>query len=486
MIDVSRQLPEFIQTDYPGFVEFLKAYYKWQEEVYGIGYFGDLVDIDKTIDGFLKYFRKELDIFGITNDETSRFYLRHLKELYTSKGSREAVQFLFKILYDKNSTVRLPWDYTAIASGGKWRVPFSIIVAKVDVEGAGGLTLEQAQALVGNEIILIDGDGYPWPVMVEYISQLPSGNFEVFVGRYGYTRTPPAPVSFTFEGGDYSYSIESRVNQVSIIDGGTGFEAGQIYHVTVGAATGMQIRIAAVDADGTILAVEIISFGDGYPNGFTYSITGAAGVAEVSFYPRIHLLVATDTLYLRAAADGSLILGDYTIVTADAGNLPHGLETGDAVVYRKGDSGNTAVPPLVSEDIYYVIRVDQYKLKLATTYNNALAGTAINLLTGATGSGHTLSRLGDATLRFSKGTLRSHPGYYIGSGSVLGDGCFIEDSFYYQVYSYVTILEETLAKYRAILKDVLHPAGTRNFGEQTITLTPEMPSIAIDLEIDAG
>ena len=477
MINVEHQLPQFIQTDYPGFVEFLKAYYEWAEKEYGIGYYGDLIDIDTTITSFLQHFRKELDIFGITNDDTSRFYLRHLKELYTAKGSPEAAKFLLKILYDKNSTIRLPWDYTLIASGGDWRVPYSFVTLS--------LTQEQAESIVGKELTVIDTLGNTYTTMVEYVAMTPGGMYEVYIGKIGYNRLSLEVDTVTYPTGSLTLTPETNVSGVTVIDGGTGFSVGQVFSVVYGSGTGLKCRITAVDSNGKILAVEIVDFGEGYVSDFYYVLTGGlGGVPEVLFYPLIHVLTPTDTLYLRAAADGTLILGDYTIVTADAADLPHYLQTGDGVVYRKGAAENLVVPPLVDETVYYVIRVSATKLKLAETLSDALAGTAIDLEPGATGSGHSLTRLGDGLLRFTTGTTRNYPGYYLGSGSILGDGCFLEDSFYYQVYSYVTIIEETLAKYQSILKTVLHPAGTKHFGEHVIELGSETNEVEIDFEMD--
>ena len=470
MINVAQQLPEFIGTDYPGFVEFLKAYYQWYEEEFSPNYFGDLIDVDQTIEPFLKYFRKELDIFGITNDSTSRFYLRHLKELYTSKGSREAFEFLFKILFDKQSHIKMPWDYTFIVSGGKWRVPFSVIV---------NMSEEDAAKIIGKEVTFYDALGNPYKTVVEYVNLLPSGLVEVFIGRL---RTTSLVSMIWDDGGvETTTTTLSQVTSVSVVDGGTGFTVGETFEVNAAGGTGMVVKIASVDAFGGIKAVTIVSFGTGYENDFNWIIVGGEGAAEVTFFPKIHVLVATDTLYLRAAADGTLILGDYTIVTADAANLPHGLATGDPVVYRNG--GGDSVGGLDNEEVYYVIRVDATKLKLAATYSDALADIPIDLTPGATGSDHTLSRLGDAILHFSTGTRREYPGYYDGSGSVLGDGCFIEDSFYYQVYSYVTVLEETLAKYETILRSVLHPSGTKHFAEYTVSHDAEF-EFGLTLEID--
>ena len=86
---VAQQLPEFVRANYPTFVLFVEAYYEWlaaNEEV-------DLTsirDIDKTLNDYIKYFKKELaHNYPIvsSNFETERFLLKHIKEQYLAKGS---------------------------------------------------------------------------------------------------------------------------------------------------------------------------------------------------------------------------------------------------------------------------------------------------------------------------------------------------------------------------------------------------------------
>ena len=71
-------------------------------------------------------------------------------------------------------------------------------------------------------------------------------------------------------------------------------------------------------------------------------------------------------------------------VTGDALHFgsPHGLETGDAVVYH--DGGGTDITGLADGQVYYVVKVDDYTIKLASSYANALAGTVVVL--GSTGN----------------------------------------------------------------------------------------------------
>ena len=69
----------------------------------------------------------------------------------------------------------------------------------------------------------------------------------------------------------------------------------------------------------------------------------------------------------------------------------HEYETGDPIVYDKGGHPtNTVITGLSSGTTYNVIKVDEKLFKLATSYNNALAGTAINL----TGTGNNSQTFG--------------------------------------------------------------------------------------------
>ena len=54
------------------------------------------------------------------------------------------------------------------------------------------------------------------------------------------------------------------------------------------------------------------------------------------------------------------------------------------------DGGGTAIGGLTDETAYFIIKVDQNTIKLATSSSNASAGTAINLTSGAAGGSHTL------------------------------------------------------------------------------------------------
>jgi hypothetical protein len=63
----------------------------------------------------------------------------------------------------------------------------------------------------------------------------------------------------------------------------------------------------------------------------------------------------------------------------------------------------------------------------------------------------------------------SYPGRYITDDGHISAYNFLEDRDYYQEFSYVVRVDETTNKYRAALKDLIHPAGTKMYGEYTVT-----------------
>jgi hypothetical protein len=72
----------------------------------------------------------------------------------------------------------------------------------------------------------------------------------------------------------------------------------------------------------------------------------------------------------------------------------HPLQTGDSIVYTAGTS---AIGGLSNGQTYYIIRSSQTQIKLATSYSDAVAGTAINLTGAGTGTQTFTYTAGQAT-----------------------------------------------------------------------------------------
>lgn len=330
---VERQVPEFVRADYPTFVEFLKLYYKWYEE-YSLGDIEDLLDIDQTIDEFVKYFRKELDIYGITSNLDNRLYLKRIKELYQLKGSFEGIEFLLRLTRNKSSDIVIPWDYVFKPSDGKWHQDFSINVS---------VTTGNVDNLLDKQIIFTDTDGKQYKTFVSNINKrINSTIVELFVNRFLVNKKL---VSFSNILGTISGTCLKSISKITVVDAGADFKLGQIVEIPSTSGINTFAKVKQIDENNGVKILEIVKFGVGYESDFSYSIPESSA--------KLNCIIGTTCLY---------------------------------------------------------------------------------------------------------------PGYYKTSDNIIGDTAFIQDSRYYQAFSYVTILEESIDKYAQLLRKTMHPAGTKHFG----------------------
>ena len=98
---IETQFPGFVREEGPQFVAFLKAYFEYIEQdgnaVKQTRSIQNNIDIDRTVDSFVEYFRKEFMISipsSVLADK--RLLVKHIREFYRSRGSQESYRFLFR------------------------------------------------------------------------------------------------------------------------------------------------------------------------------------------------------------------------------------------------------------------------------------------------------------------------------------------------------------------------------------------------------
>ena len=129
------------------------------------------------------------------------------------------------------------------------------------------------------------------------------------------------------------------------------------------------VTAAATVVPGTLALVDVIGF---------YRLTA---VTTITAQATTNTLGQSDTF----TADTSTELLTFT----STANFPSNLLTGTRV---RLTTTTTLPAPLATATDYYVIRVSDSTCKLATTYANAIAGTAIDITTTGTGT-HTMTWL---------------------------------------------------------------------------------------------
>jgi hypothetical protein len=122
---IETQLPGFIREEGPQFVAFMKAYFEYMEQsgkaINAARAIRDNQDIDRTIDSFVEYFRKQFMI-NIPKDvlANKRLLTKHIREFYRTRGSQESYRFLFRALFGQEIDFYYPGDDILRASDGRW------------------------------------------------------------------------------------------------------------------------------------------------------------------------------------------------------------------------------------------------------------------------------------------------------------------------------------------------------------------------------
>lgn len=172
---VESQFPQFYLEEGPNFVLFVKAYYEWLESSYAVNktdktdilskeqYYTltvpqrsqydlqlnaihqarnlfDYRDIDNTLEDFLEHFQQKY-LYGIPFNViiTKRYLLKHILDVYRSKGSIQCYKLLFKLIYDHDVDVYLPGRDLLKPSDGTWTQPLYIeVISGGDLSGFVG------------------------------------------------------------------------------------------------------------------------------------------------------------------------------------------------------------------------------------------------------------------------------------------------------------------------------------------------------------
>jgi len=431
---VSSQLPEFVRSDYTTFVTFLEAYYEFLEQDQNaqelIQNARSYSDIDRTVNSFVEYFLKQFsnDIpRSVLADKKS--LVKRIKDLYENKGNEKSYKLLFRILFNKPVEVFYPSTQILKASDGKWVQETSIFL----------------QTVVGNPNLAVGKN-------VEVIS--PSSKYPLFVQKKRIASNYQGIIPNTFEFiinnnknipinvGDFVevYGFKGVVIGVpaaaTIIQKGSGFKVGDILPLTSGLGIGAKLKVTKVDGNGGVLNVQLLSFGAGYAGDF-YNFFSA----ETNSVSNTSFTFGGGVATLRDSLSGFVERGSITKPSYSASN-------------------------------YFA---EDYDGSLISEFFNSTS------LTSSTGrqSGSISASSGlpsDCAVYIRIGSKAFYPGHYQNNDGFLSDDIFLEDGVYYQPFTYVIKVEETIENYRKAVLDILHPAGTKLLGELTLDTNIDVSS----------
>jgi hypothetical protein len=439
---VDRQLPEFVREDYPRFNAFVKAYFAYLD-LTDERNLEELRDIDKTVYEYIIYINNEIGFSNSPNATIDnidpRLFLRKSKSLFKSKGTEEAYRFLFKILFNKTVDISYPWDIVLKSSDGVWKQDTSIFV---------NVTSGNISSVLGNEII-IQTSGRQVKVSCERYELVRDNIYEVFIDKNFYGNIG---INNTVTAGTMVGVTLSTTADYTILIPGKGYKVGDFIEgtVQVGDVTIRQLlKVTKVDGsekkdnkgDGVIGGVEkfsIVKYGCGYLSDFILN----ASKSSLNL-PNSKVELSKNSFPVLSYADDNYI-GKYT------------------------ESGAVSYPnywdPVYSDPTY--------------------AGEIINLFSQTTANANfTSDEPNYVFIKFDLGAVTKYQGYYVSNSGFLDDAIKLQDSKYYQKYSYLLSSDQSLESYDSYIKSSVHPAGTAMFGEYQIT-NEYNPQISAELIID--
>jgi hypothetical protein len=144
MTDITKTISHLIESQFPAhyrengaeLVAFIKDYYEFLEttDKYSVKMskqMFELTDIDESLSSFISHFQNNfLSDFPSIITTDKRFAVKHILDLYSSKGSKNSLQLLLKLLYNQEVDVYYPGDDVIKASDSLWFKPQYLEITK--------------------------------------------------------------------------------------------------------------------------------------------------------------------------------------------------------------------------------------------------------------------------------------------------------------------------------------------------------------------
>lgn len=534
--------------------------------------------LETSIDKYVDYLKEELypSIPSIQYGD-KRLIAQYFKDFFESKSNEQSYRFLFKVLYDEEIEFYYPGTDILRVSDGNFEKTQIIRTIAVSAD-----TRDIFSFL--NKTIRGETSG----VLANVIDIK-----KFFVGAVEIAEMTLKLVSGTFTAGedivdiddeDLSTTIFGIVSSITIVDGGSGYEDGDIITIT-GDGSGAQATVSSIK-ESPISALTVNTIGHGYQlnteavinnsgtggSGFlfevseianTYTVTSGANTYTVGEISKLSIINRGEgyfkkpTITLEDTTISSLgLLSNNLITISDAGS---NYGVGNTLIFT-GGAGAGAVGQIasvvestsfdllfedgfqmISDGSYYdIIKNEDWLVKgpikrieltnFGTGYTSAnLPTITISTTTGSSANliatniqGKSANVSVDTSNNITGiGSIRAVQITNFGinysaanvSASAVGDGNanlvsvitglgikegvfldddgkvnfkIIQDSYYYQDYSYVIKSGLAFQTYSDTLKAIIHPAGLQPFGEillfAEIDLTMLMSSTITTIE----
>lgn len=249
---VEDHFPDFYKESGPEFVAFVKAYYEFlEQDEESLGVARNLLsyhDVDETITAFASKFKEQyLKEIPLDTAVDTSIILKHMMDLYKSKGSARAIELLFRLVYGEEARVVFPSDQVLTASDADYKEPKYLEVIDNDREYLISLQGKKIEGSISLASAFCDSIATKIvngrEIQVLYISGVE--------GQFQQGELIATPLR-SLEGAP---EVLGSLSSISITMGGKDYELGQYFDVTSDTGKGIQGVVKAttlVDATGVV------------------------------------------------------------------------------------------------------------------------------------------------------------------------------------------------------------------------------------------
>ena len=145
---VEGQIPEYLRASYPRFALFIKEYYTFldgnRQANAVLLNSNTWSDVDLTLDLFVEEMRKQ-HAYDISPEVLvdQRRLIKFINQYYESKGSENAAELYFRMMYNDTATVKYPGDYVLRAFDGVWSSKKTVKIEDATRGLAGKLIIKE-------------------------------------------------------------------------------------------------------------------------------------------------------------------------------------------------------------------------------------------------------------------------------------------------------------------------------------------------------
>lgn len=334
---IKTAIPDFVEADYPLFIEFVTAYIRFLERkrtfvnkavfpdfgvipgnavmatdllggpLYESRKMLEYRDVASTLDEFKAHF---LDMFGNSFPNYSYvsldLFITAMRQFYSSKGANDSIKWFFRSLFNSDAEVYFPRTDVLKASDGTWFAPK---IVKVSVPTDGHRNSDVGKFYIGQRVQTASGSAQVESVVSYIVGQAFNQNITVneLTLKFG-------SLLGTFNPGETLVNIDSteqvrtlvlpQITDVLVNAGGSNYQIGDVVSFSEGPAGGYGYQafgFVSKVSNTAINGVAVEEGGDGYITGLPCTFTSTTGTGATAVIQDIYygdLLLEDSSGYL--------------------------------------------------------------------------------------------------------------------------------------------------------------------------------------------